>query len=158
MRFAPASAAWEMFHCALNIFSPAAGSAARAAVADPASSRPAITVCLTRPFRRLPLINTSMILWFFSIFVMTVELLIRQSGCLRQQAVRVEHEFGGDALIELGVAVRRILQADRFGIDDLCDRQPVIQQRHHELPIVAQDGRLTGVEGVRLGPAKAEAK
>src|SRR5258708_700561 len=80
------------------------------------------------------------------------------SGRLRQKAVGVEHELGGDALVEVGVALRRILEADGFGIDDLRDRQAVSQQRHHELTIVAQDGRLAGVEGVRLRPAKAQAK
>ena len=38
------------------------------------------------------------------------------------------------------------------------DRQAVVQKRHHELAIVAQDGRLARVEGIRLRPAKAEAK
>src|SRR5208282_2488580 len=43
-------------------------------------------------------------------------------------------------------------------IDDFGDRQTIVQQRHHELPIVAQDGRLAGVEGVRLGPTEAQPK
>src|ERR1700722_2736810 len=77
--------------------------------------------------------------------IMIVELPIGRSGRFGQQAVRVEHEFGGDALVEFGVTRRRILKTDCLGVDDLGDRQAIVQQREHELAIVAKDGRLAGV-------------
>ena len=54
--------------------------------------------------------------------------------------MRVEHKFGGDALVEFGVALWGVFQADCCCIDDLRNRQAAVQQRHHELAIVAQDG------------------
>src|SRR5271165_2412745 len=72
--------------------------------------------------------------------------------------MRIEYEFGGDALVELGITLWCVLKADGCGIDDLRDWEAVVQKRHHELAIVAKDRRLSGVEGIRLRPAKAQAK
>src|SRR4029077_14046571 len=64
----------------------------------------------------------------------------------------------GDALVEFGVTLRRILKADGLCVHDLRDRQAVVQQRIHELPVIAEDRRLAGVEGIRLRPAEAQTK
>src|SRR3712207_9594234 len=58
------------------------------------------------------------------------------------------------ALVELLVAPRRVLQRDHLGVDRLRDLHPVVQDRHHQLAVVAHDRALAGGERVRLGPAQ----
>jgi hypothetical protein len=62
-----------------------------------------------------------------------------QSGRLRQQAVRVEHKFCGDAFVKFGVALRRIFQAPSILGDHAGQRNaeadgaaPLPLRLHHE--------------------------
>src|SRR3954447_10515237 len=72
------------------------------------------------------------------------------------QVVRVEDVLAGRALVELLVTARGVVERDDRGPHVLRDLHPVVQDRHHQLPVVAHHRALTGVEGVRLGPAEAE--
>ena len=54
------------------------------------------------------------------------------------------------------VAARRVVERDDRGVDVLRDLHPVVQDRHHQLPVVLHHRALTGVEGVRLGPAEPQ--
>ena len=54
------------------------------------------------------------------------------------------------------VAPRRVVERDRRRVDRLGDLHPVVQDRHHQLAVVAHDRALAGGEGVRLGPAEAD--
>jgi hypothetical protein len=61
--------------------------------------------------------------------IMTVELLIDGSqAAFANNPCEVGDEFGGDALVGLGVAPLSILKIDRFGIDDRQDRQAVVSR------------------------------
>ena len=78
---------------------------------------------------------------------------------LADQQVRrsaLEHRAG--SLVELGVALRCLLQRDGGGVDVVGDAHPVVKDRHHQLPVVAHHRALTGEESVRLGPAEPEAQ
>jgi hypothetical protein len=74
----------------------------------------------------------------------------------RYGAVRVENEFHWRALIKIGVALRRLLERDHLRIDDVRDWNAIVQDRLQELTIIAQDWRLTRVEGMRFRPAETE--
>lgn len=77
-------------------------------------------------------------------------------GRLRYGAVRVENEFHWRALIKIGVALRRLLERDHLRIDDIRDWNAIVQYCLQELTIIAQDWRLTRVEGMRFRPAETE--
>src|SRR6476620_9767646 len=51
---------------------------------------------------------------------------------LAEVAVRVQHVLGGGAGVELGVALRCVLQGDRLGVDVLGDVDLIVQDRHHQ--------------------------
>ncbi len=70
----------------------------------------------------------------------------------------IEYEFFGDALVEGFIPLRGVFQSNHPGIDDLCNRQPIMQDRHHQLPIIFEHWRLAGVKGMRFRPAEAKAK
>ena len=72
--------------------------------------------------------------------------------------MRVDDEFVRDAGIEIPVALGGLVEGDDLDVDDVADRQPVPQDRLHQLPVVLQHRGLPGVEAVRLRPAEAEAK
>ena len=59
--------------------------------------------------------------------------------------MRVENEFHWRALIKIGVTLRRLLERDHLRIDDVRDWNAIVQDRLQELPIIAQDWRLTRV-------------
>jgi hypothetical protein len=69
------------------------------------------------------------------------------------QAMRVEDELLGGALVEVHVTLRSLLQRNDCRVDRLGDLHLVVEDRHHQLTIVAHDRALTGGEGKGLGPA-----
>src|SRR5688572_14115438 len=72
-------------------------------------------------------------------------------------AVRIENELHRRALIEIGIAFGCLLKRDHLRIDDVRDWDAIVEDRLHELAIVAQDRRLlAGKEGMRLRPAEPE--
>ena len=70
--------------------------------------------------------------------------------------MRVEDELHGSPLVEIGIAFGRLLERDHLRIDDVRDGDAIVQDRLHELTIVAQDRRLAGKEGMRFRPAETE--
>src|SRR6478735_6055554 len=77
---------------------------------------------------------------------------------LAQVAVRVEHELRRRAGVEFRVALRRVLQGNRLRVDVLGDMHPVMQDGHHQLPVVLHDRTLSRGEAEGLGPARSEAE
>src|SRR5215207_3619901 len=72
-------------------------------------------------------------------------------------AVWVEHKLLGRALVEVLVALRSLIERDDRGVDGPGDLGPVVEDRHHQLPVVLHDRALAGVERVALGPAEPDA-
>lgn len=72
--------------------------------------------------------------------------------------MRIKHELGGRALIEAFISLHGIIKGDDLGVDDIGNRQAVVQDGLHELTVIFQHRCLAGVEGLRLRPAKAEAQ
>ena len=68
-------------------------------------------------------------------------------------AMRVEDELFGSTLVEVLVALRGRLQRNDRGVDRLGDLHLVVQDRIHQLAVVAHDRALAGGEGEGLGPA-----
>ena len=60
----------------------------------------------------------------------------------------VEYEFHGSSLVEIGIAFGRVFERDDLRIHDVGDGDAIVQDRLHELAIVAQDRRLAGEEGM----------
>lgn len=77
------------------------------------------------------------------------------SGRFRYGAVRVEYEFHCSSLVEIGIAFGCLLERDHLRIE-VRDGDAIVQDRLHELTIVAQDRRLAGKEGMRFRPAETE--
>src|SRR5215207_393134 len=71
--------------------------------------------------------------------------------------VWVEHELLGRTLVEVLVALRSLIERDDRGVDGPGDLGPVVEDRHHQLPVVLHDRALAGVERVALGPAEPDA-
>src|SRR5215212_4467931 len=71
--------------------------------------------------------------------------------------VWVEHKLLGRTLVEVLVALRSLIERDDRGVDGPGDLGPVVEDRHHQLPVVLHDRALAGVEGVALGPAEPDA-
>src|SRR5437764_1234936 len=69
-------------------------------------------------------------------------------------AMRVEDELLGSTLVEVHVALRGLLQRNDRGVDCLGDLHLVVQDRIHQLAMVAHDRALTGGEGEGLGPTQ----
>src|SRR5215212_1103461 len=72
-------------------------------------------------------------------------------------AVWVEHKLLGRTLVEVLVALRSLLERDDRGVDGPGDLGPVVEDRHHQLPVVLHNRALAGVERVALGPAEPDA-
>src|SRR5688572_4478892 len=72
------------------------------------------------------------------------------------QAVRVEHELLGRALVEVLVAVRRLVQRDHRGVDRLRDLRTVVEDHLHEAVVVLHHRTLAGGEAVGLRPAETD--
>src|SRR5690242_1661478 len=68
--------------------------------------------------------------------------------------MRIEHELLGCALVEVLVALRGILQRNDCGVDRLGNLYLVIEDRHHQLAMVAHNWALSRGEGVGLGPTQ----
>src|SRR5919107_4417871 len=71
-------------------------------------------------------------------------------------AVRVEDVLSGRALVEVLVALGRLVERDHGRVDVAGDLHLVVQDRHHQLAVVAHHRALAGGEGVRLGPAEPD--
>ena len=70
------------------------------------------------------------------------------SGRIRYGSVGIEDELYGRALIEIGITFGRFLERDHLRINDVRDWDAIVQDRLHELTVVAQDRRLAGKEGM----------
>src|SRR6266849_3767004 len=68
--------------------------------------------------------------------------------------VRVQYELLRSAFIEGVVASRCILQGQHCDIHRLRDSHLVVQDGHHELPVVTEHGTLPRTETVGFSPAK----
>src|SRR6266851_243922 len=68
--------------------------------------------------------------------------------------MRVEYELFRSAFIKCVVSSRRILQVQHRDIHRLRDGYFVVQDGHHELPVVTEHGTLTRTEAVGFSPAK----
>src|SRR5215210_8989753 len=72
-------------------------------------------------------------------------------------AVWVEHILLGRALVEVLVALRSLVERNDRGVDGPGDLGPVVEDRHHQIPVVLHNRALAGVERVALGPAEPDA-
>src|SRR6266702_5103674 len=59
-------------------------------------------------------------------------------------AMRVEDELFGSTLVEVHIALRGLLQSNDRSVDRLSDLHLVVQDRIHQLAMVAHDRALTG--------------
>ena len=75
----------------------------------------------------------------------------------RNHAVGIEHEFLRRPFIEVLVALDRLVQGHNGDVDGLGDFDFVMQDRHHELPVVLHDRTLTGGKDVGFPPSQADA-
>ena len=71
-------------------------------------------------------------------------------------AVRVENVLLRGTLVELAVALRRLVETDGDGVDGLRNVRLVRQDQIHQLPVVPLDRALTSGELVRLRPPKTQ--
>jgi hypothetical protein len=71
-------------------------------------------------------------------------LTLRSDG---DHAMRVEDELFGSALVEVYVALGSLFQGNDGGVDRLGDLHLIVQDRIHQLPVVAHDRALTGGKG-----------
>ena len=71
--------------------------------------------------------------------------------------MRVDDKLLRHAVVELGVALGRVVEADNLHVHGLGNLDFVVQDGLHQLAVVLHHRRLAGVEGVALGPAQAEA-
>src|SRR5215469_7672020 len=74
-----------------------------------------------------------------------------------QRSVRIQHEFFGRTMVEVAVALRRILQSDHGSVNCLGDMHLVMQDAHHQLAVVTHHGALTRGESMTFCPAQANA-
>src|SRR6266851_2649108 len=68
--------------------------------------------------------------------------------------MRVEYELFRSAFIKCVVSSRRILQGHHGDVHRLRDGYFVVQDGHHELPVVTEHWTLTRTEAVGFSPAK----
>src|SRR5205823_2242550 len=69
----------------------------------------------------------------------------------------IDYELRRRALVEVLVTLRTFVEADNFHVDSLRHLDLVMEDRHHELPVVLHNRALSGEEVVRLRPAEANA-
>src|ERR1700749_737880 len=69
----------------------------------------------------------------------------------------IDDELLRCSLVEVLVALRSVVESDYCCVDDLRDRQTVVQDGLHELPVVLEDGGLASEEAVRLRPPEPDA-
>src|SRR5215510_6696509 len=81
--------------------------------------------------------------------------LLMALGCL-QQAMRIKDEFLGRSLVEVFITPGSVIQFDDCGVDRLCDLHLVMQNRHHQLTMIAHHRALPGCESVGLRPTQAD--
>ena len=81
----------------------------------------------------------------------------RSLGRLAEHFVRIKNEFSGHTGVKLLVSLWRVVQADHRRIHDPGDRQPVMQDGLHQLPVITQHRRLACREAERLRPSQSEA-
>src|SRR5215208_5966252 len=79
-----------------------------------------------------------------------MRLLSGSLGALKV-AVWVEHELLGRTLVEVLVALRSLVERDDRGVDGPGDLGSVVEDRHHQLPVVLHNRALAGVRRVALG-------
>ena len=65
--------------------------------------------------------------------------------------------FSRRALVEVLVALGRVVERDHGGVDGLGDLAAVVEDRLHQLAVVAHHRALAGGERVRLRPAEPDA-
>src|SRR5579859_603113 len=73
------------------------------------------------------------------------------------KVVRVEDKFLGGTLVKVLVAFGSVIKRNDCGIDRPGDLYPVVQDRVHQLAMVAHDRALSCREGEGLGPAQTNA-
>src|SRR5437762_13319180 len=71
--------------------------------------------------------------------------------------VRVEDEFLSSALVKVLIALGGIPKRNDGGVNRLGDLHLVVENRMHQLAMVAHDGGLTGGAGEGLGPTQTDA-
>src|SRR5271168_56113 len=86
---------------------------------------------------------------------------VSAGGCktlrrLLQAAVGIDEKFFCDALVEGGIALGRVVEADHRRVDGFGDLDTVVQNRHHQAAVVLQYRCLPGKESMRLRPSQAK--
>src|SRR5580704_13359691 len=75
---------------------------------------------------------------------------------LPQAAVGIDDKLACDALVEVGIALGRVVEADHRRVDGFGDLDTVVQNRHHQAVVVLQYRCLAGKESMRLRPSQAK--
>src|SRR5207244_2791175 len=73
-----------------------------------------------------------------------------------EHPVRVEHVLRARSLIEGPVALWCLVERDHGGVHGLGDLAALVEDRVHQLAVVAHHRALAGSERVRLGPAEPD--
>src|SRR5215467_4264251 len=73
------------------------------------------------------------------------------------QTVWIEHELLRRSFVEVLVTLNRPFQLDDGHVDRLSDLDFVVQDSHHQLPVVLQHRTLARGENVRFRPSQADA-
>ena len=71
--------------------------------------------------------------------------------------MRVDHVLPRGALVEVGVALRRLVERDHRDIAGFRGRRLFVKDGLHELPVIRHHRALTGREVVRLRPTESDA-
>lgn len=83
---------------------------------------------------------------------------LRRGSTRSQNSVRVQNELLRRTFVKVSVTLRRILQRQHCNIHGLRSGNPVVQDGHHQLPVIAQHRILPGTESVGFGSDKADPK
>src|SRR5689334_10691286 len=70
--------------------------------------------------------------------------------------MRIKDKLFSSALVELLIALRRLLQGNYDGIDCSGNLYLIVQDRIHQLAVVTHDRALTSNEREGLGPAQTD--
>src|SRR4051794_39375895 len=70
--------------------------------------------------------------------------------------MRIDDELLRSSLIEVLIAARALVEADYLHIDGLGDMNLVIQNRHHQVPVVLHHRALSRVEVMGLRPSQPD--